>query len=388
MENAAAVLELGILLLAAVGLGWLARRIGLPAVVGYLALGLIVSPFTPGFAADRHQVGLLADVGVVLLLFEVGIEVDILRLRREQHSLFWAAPLQILLTTLLAGAAVLAAGVEPIAAATLGLCVAMSSSVVVVNIVRSRRRTTDPATEEALLGWSILQDVTGVALAMAFLAALDARARPLPLALAGLGLFILIAVVVAWLLPRAAWHVREQHDLFLITSVGSGLAIAGVGAVVFSVPLALAAFVGGLAISEGPTTREIRLRLLPFRDLLAVLFFVGIGMLLDPALLLRGLPWLALFLLLIVVTKSGVAFLLARLSGLPRPLQLATSLGQIGEFSFVLASTLLAAGAIADHVYVALVAAVAISIGASAVLARSAGRRPNVARDGRLEPTG
>ena len=79
MESASSILELGLILLAAVAFGWVARRIGLPAVVGYLLLGVVVSPFTPGFVADREQIQLLADVGVVLLLFEVGIEVDLLR---------------------------------------------------------------------------------------------------------------------------------------------------------------------------------------------------------------------------------------------------------------------------------------------------------------------
>src|SRR3972149_9330820 len=81
------ILEIGVVLLAAAALGWFARRVGLPAVVGYLLLGVVVSPFTPGYVADRHQIQLLADLGVVLLLFEVGIEVDLARIRREQRGL-------------------------------------------------------------------------------------------------------------------------------------------------------------------------------------------------------------------------------------------------------------------------------------------------------------
>src|SRR5262245_40328329 len=106
MEHTAGpILEIGVLLLAAAGAGWLARRAGLPAIVGYLALGLIVSPFTPGYVANREQLQLLADLGVVLLLFEVGIEVDILRIRAEQRGLILAAPAQVLVTTAIAGLA-------------------------------------------------------------------------------------------------------------------------------------------------------------------------------------------------------------------------------------------------------------------------------------------
>jgi len=371
VENSGTILEIGLVLLGAAGLGSLARRAGLPAVVGYLAIGIAVSPFTPGYVADRHQIELLADVGVVLLLFEVGIEVDLPRLRREHAGLLWAAPVQVLLSGSIAGAAFLACGIEPLSAAILGLCVALSSSVVIVNITRSRRRTTNQPTEAALLGWSVLQDVTGVAIAAGLLAALGAGDRPFPIALGGLLVFVALAIATAWLLPRVVIHLREQPDTFLIVSVASGLALAGLGSVVFGVPLALAAFVAGLAIVEDPVTAEVRQRLLPFRDLFAVLFFVAIGMLLDPADLGRSLGWLGLFLVLIVGAKVVPAWVLARVSRLQaRPLQLATGLGQMGEFSFVLGSALVAAGGIARPVYVALVAAVAVSIAASSVLVR------------------
>lgn len=375
METAPSIFEIGAILLAAAACGGLARRLGLPAVVGYLGLGVAVSPFTPGFVANHAQITLLADVGVVLLLFEVGIEVDLLRLRREQAALLWMAPAQVVGTTLAGAVVVHLAGIDVLPAAILGLSVALSSSVVVVNITRSRRRTTDRATETALLGWSVLQDVTGVALAAVLLAALGAASRPLPARLAGLAVFAAVAVLVAWLLPRLLSRLRDQHDLFLIVSVGSGLAIAGMGAVVFGVPLALAAFVGGLAIAESPVSAEARGHLLPFRDLFAVLFFVSVGMLIDPGELARGMPWLGLFIALVVVAKVGIAYALARLGRLTaRHLQLAVGLGQVGEFSFVLASALVAADRIPAHVYVALVAAVALSIAGSAVLVRLPGR--------------
>ncbi len=99
MATAPLVLDIGLVLLLAAGLGWVARRVGLPAVVGYLAAGLAVSRFTPGYVAGDEQIALLADVGVVLLLFEVGIEVDLGRLRRDHRGLVWAAPLQIVVTT-------------------------------------------------------------------------------------------------------------------------------------------------------------------------------------------------------------------------------------------------------------------------------------------------
>lgn len=376
-HTAGPILEIGLLLLGAVLAGWLARRVGLPAVVGYLVLGIVVSPFTPGYVADREQLQLLADLGVVLLLFEVGIEVDLYRIRSEQRGLIAAAPIQTIVTTALAGGVLLAAGLQPVPAALMGLSVALSSSVVIVNITRSRRRTTDRSTEQALLGWSALQDSTGVAIAAVLLAILGVGGRPLDQAALGLVAFLALAVAVARVLPIILRALRAEHDLFLIVSVASGLALAGLGSAAFGVPLALAAFVGGLAVTESPEAAEARRRLLPFRDLFAVLFFVAIGTLIEPGVLARGVGWLALFLVLIVATKVAVAYGLARATRLPaRPRQLAIGLGQIGEFSFVLGSATLAAGAITREMYVALVAAVALSIAASTVAVRLVGSGP------------
>ena len=283
------ILDVGLVLLAAAAGGWLARRIGLPAVVGYLAVGLVISPFTPGYVADRDQIHLLADVGVALLLFEVGIEINIDRLRKEHRSLFVAAPVQVAITLAVSVGALMMVGLEPAAAGLIGLGIASSSSVVIVNITRSKRRTTDPPTERAMLGWSVVQDIAVVVVSVVMLGLIGVKGRDPVIALIEFAAFVVVAVVVAWLLPRVLMMLRGESDHFLIVSVAVALAVAAVGDYVFGVPLALAAFVAGLAISEGPTTSEARRRLLPFRDLFAVLFFVAVGSLIDPAALMTAL---------------------------------------------------------------------------------------------------
>jgi CPA2 family monovalent cation:H+ antiporter-2 len=380
MELTAPIIaELGGLLLAAAAAGWIARRVGLPAVVGYLIVGISVSPFTPGFVAHREQLHVLADIGVILLLFEVGIEIDVMRLRREQRGLFVAAPLQTVLTTAIGAVAALLAGLSLEAAILIGLCVALSSSVVIVNITKSSRRRTDRATEHGLLGWSVLQDLTGVLVAGVLIAALGLSSSSPVVALAGIAAFVGLAVATAWILPRVLHLMSSEHDLFLIVSVASGLAIAGVGGVFFGVPMALAAFVAGLTISESHAADEARRRLLPFRDLFAVLFFVSIGSLIDPDELGRGLGWLAMLLGVLVVGKVLVAYVLARLTRLAaRPLQLAVGLAQVGEFSFVLASVGLAAGVIERPLYAAMLSAVAITIAFSTIAVRYVGPRQTV----------
>src|SRR5439155_17617261 len=141
------------------------------------------------------------------------------------------------------------------------------------------------------------------------------------------------------------------------------------GARFFGIPLALAAFIAGLAISEGPDTAEARRRLLPFRDLFAVMFFVAIGTLIDPAALPAALRWALLLFGLLLAAKSLPIYLLSWLGRLPvRRLQLTVGLSQVGEFGFVLASIGLARGAVSNELYTALLAVVAVSIALSAVL--------------------
>jgi CPA2 family monovalent cation:H+ antiporter-2 len=376
--TAPAIFEIGFVLLVAAVAGWLARRAGLPAVLGYLATGLLVSPFTPGYVADRHQLQVFADVGVVLLLFEVGIELDVAELSRERGRLFWAAPLQTVITALAGIAAGLLLKLPLAGAVLLGLCIALSSSVVVVNITRSRRRTTDPATDHALLGWSVLQDVAGVTLAIIALIALGLQPssgfQAVELAL----IYVIVVVIATGLLPRLLRQLREEHDLFLIVSVASALALAGVGARFFGIPLALAAFVSGLAIGETREASEARERLLPFRDVFAVLFFVAIGALIDPGALLKGLGWLALVLVLLVVAKVLPIYLLAKFASISgRPRQIAIGLGQIGEFSFVLATIGVSRQLIPGELYVAILAAVVLTIAASTLLVRVGYARPS-----------
>lgn len=372
MEHTApAILELGLLLLLAALAGKLARRLGLPAVLGYLAIGVAVSPFTPGYIANRDQLAILADIGVVLLLFEVGIEINPLRLARERRKLLLLSPLQVMITWVISGGVCIALGMNPAGAAIVGLSIAMSSSVVVVNITRSRMRTTDRATDEELLGWSLIQDLVGVTAALVLFTVIGLGGRPGVVSALGVIAFVAIAAAAAYLLPWLLRRLQAEHDLFLLVSVASGLVLAGLGSVYLGVPLALAAFIAGLAITESPVAAEARQRLLPFRDLFAVMFFVALGTVIDPKTIEGALPWLLLFLGLVIAGKVLVVWAMARISGLAgRSLQLAVGLGQVGEFSYVLGALALSAGLVSKQVSAGLVGAVVVSIAASSVLVR------------------
>jgi CPA2 family monovalent cation:H+ antiporter-2 len=353
-------------------LGALARRAGLPAIIAYLLVGLAAGPFTAGYVIDKHQLELLADVGVILLLFEVGIELDVRALRRDEPpALLAAAPLQVLVCIAIGAAVAMASGLSLPGALTIGLATALSSSVVVVNMSRSRKRTLDDRTGRTLVVWAVLQDAVSL-IAVALLAAiLDPNGGGILLALARLAVFAILASLAhVFLVPRLLAAVRAEGDTFLIVAVSVALLTAAVGAVLFGVPVALAAFVAGLALSADPKAQEARREVIPFRDLFAVLFFVAIGTLVDPGAIAANWVWFAVALGLVGL-KSVIATGLARLARLDvRTWQLGVGLGQIGEFSFVVLGLGVAGGAISSGIFSAVLAAAVVSIALSAIAVR------------------
>lgn len=371
VDTAPLVLNVGIVLTAAATMGFAARKLGLPSVIGYLTTGLLVSPFTPGFVADNNQLALLADIGVVLLLFEVGIELDLQKISREQKGLLWGVPAQMGFGLLIGTPIFLWLGIPIFGALLMSLSIAMSSSVVIVNITRSPRRATDASTEQALLGWSLVQDVVGVAAAAIILALFGSGESSLLVAIGGLLGFGAIAIVASRALPRVLRAVRWEKDLFLIYSVSFGLVLAALGTVVFGIPMALAGFVAGLAINQSRDTEDVRKAILPFRDLFAVLFFVVIGTLIEPKELVSAWPFALLVLLLMIFLKTLPTMALAKIAKMNlRPTQLGVGVSQIGEFSFVLGSLAFAQELITRSQFTGLLVAVVLSITASTILIR------------------
>ena len=376
VDTAPLVLNIGVVLGAAATMGFAARKLGLPSVIGYLATGLLVSPFTPGFVADNNQLALLADIGIVLLLFEVGIELDLRKIGREQKSLLWGVPTQMGFGVLIGTPIFLWLGIPIFGALLLSLSVAMSSSVVIVNITRSPRRRTDTSTEEALLGWSLIQDLVGVAAAAVILTFFGSTDKPLVLAIGGLFAFSAIAIVASKILPKVLQAVRWDRDLFLIYSVSFGLVLAALGTVVFDIPMALAGFVAGLAINQSRDTEDVRKAILPFRDLFAVLFFVVVGTLIQPSAVIEAAPFAALILVLMVLLKTLPTILLARIGKMKvKQSLLGIGVSQIGEFSFVLGSLAFAQGEISASQYTGVLLAVVLSISGSTILVRLAPKK-------------
>lgn len=360
--------DIALVLTAALAGGALARLAGQPLFVGYVLGGLLVSPFTPGPAVqDVAAFATLAQIGVVLVMFSIGVELSLRDLIRLGRPALVGAPLVMGLligVTIPAGALV---GWPVGQALVVGVVMSVASTMVVAKLVTERGETHTPHARIAL-ATTLMEDLVVVVL-IAFLAVLaGGDVRP-GAVLRGLGRAVLVLVpllvlanrVVPALLVRVAR--TRNTELFLLVAL---LIAIGAAALAQSVGLSLAlgAFVGGLMISESPLTHEVLVRVLPVRDLFAALFFVSVGTLIRPQILVAHLRDLALLLALIVGGKFFLRLGVLRLFGYPRATAALASahLAQVGEFTFVLAQVALGAGLMSEEVYQALLAASLLSI--------------------------
>ncbi|MGZ8470808.1 MAG: YbaL family putative K(+) efflux transporter [Gemmatirosa sp.] len=329
--------------------GIAAVRLRLPPLVGYLVAGVVLGPFTPGWVADAALASQLAEIGVILLMFGVGLHVaprDLLAVRRVAVP---GAVVQMALATVLGAALGRAWGWSWQGAVVFGLACSVASTVVVLRTLESRGRL-DSAGGRTAVGWLVVQDLAMV-LVLVLLPALAPRALGVPDdagPLAGLGLtlakvvaFLALMLVVGrravpWLLARVAR--TGSRELFTLAVLTTALGVAVGASVLFGVSFALGAFFAGVVIAESDLSYQAGADALPLQDAFAVLFFVSVGMLFDPGILARE-PVRVLATVAVVLAGNALAalVLLVRLGHPARSaLTVAASLGQIGEFSFIL----------------------------------------------------
>jgi CPA2 family monovalent cation:H+ antiporter-2 len=397
------ILNLGVAVLAALLGGAIATRLRQPTVVGYLVAGIAIGPFTPGFVGDQQQIMILADIGVVLLLFALGVQFPLRDLVAVRRVAVGAGVTQIVATTAIGAVAAGALGFDPRSAFVMGVMLAISSTIVVVKILVERGEL-EAAHGRALVGWMIVQDLATILVA-AMLPAIAGGdpVGPLLLAAGRVALFLALAYVVGTrLLPPMFRLVARlgSSELFLLAVIGTALVAAVTSSAVFGLGLALGAFVAGLLIAESELSYQAVAEIVPFRDLFAVLFFVSVGMLVDPASIAAQAGLVLVFVVIAVGAKGVLAAGLARLFGLPTrsAILLAATLAQVGEFSFILAERALGLGILAKSAYDVLLGTAVISIVATPFAVRGAdrlvarlearfvGRRPPVDAD--LDPVG
>jgi CPA2 family monovalent cation:H+ antiporter-2 len=341
--------------------GAVAQRFRIPPLVGYLLAGVAAGPFTPGYVADQALATELAEIGVILLMFGVGLHFSLNDLLSVRAIALPGAVVQIAVASLMGLGLALFMGWTVGAGLVFGLALSVASTVVLLRAIQERRLM-ETERGRIAVGWLIVEDLAMV-LALVLLPALasmlgassdalvaDPLASRLGLGLGGVllltfakvGVFVGIMLVVGrriipWVLHYIA-HTGSR-ELFRLAVLTIALTVAFGAAKLFGVSLALGAFFAGMILSESPLSQRAAQESLPLRDAFAVLFFVSVGMLFDPASLLRE-PWpLLATLFIIIVGKSVAAFLivLAFRHPLGTALTISASLAQIGEFSFILA---------------------------------------------------
>ncbi len=337
-------------------LGYLADRLQLPPLVGYLLAGILMGPITPGFVADTGLASQLAEIGVILLMFGVGLHFSARDLLAVRGVAIPGAIAQILVATLLGVGLAEWWGWSLGAGIVFGLSLSVASTVVLLKALEERNLV-NAASGRVAVGWLIVEDLAMV-LALVLLPALaellgghaptgaHGAAMPLPLTIAltllQVGAFAAMAIflgpkVVPWLLIRVAR--TGSRELFTLTVLALALGIAFGSAQIFGVSFALGAFFAGVVMSESSLSHRAAADSLPLQNAFSVLFFVSVGMLFDPSILLRQPLGVLSALLLIIVGKGVISFVVVTLLRYPigMGLTVAGGLAQIGEFSFILA---------------------------------------------------
>jgi CPA2 family monovalent cation:H+ antiporter-2 len=365
-HNVALITTLVAALGAALAFGFLAARLKLPVLIGYLAAGIVIGPFTPGFVADAELSAQFAEIGVMLLMFGVGLHFSIDELLAVRKIAVPGAIVQITVATLLGLAVSNIWGWNLAEGLVFGLTLSVASTVVLLRALESRN-ILETVNGHIAVGWLIVEDLVTV-LVLVLL-------PPLSLWLGGSGrgqvggqeLFTALALTLGKValfvgfmviggrrfVPWMAWHIARvgPRELFTLCVIAVAMGIAYGAAELFGVSFALGAFFAGMVMRESPLSHRAAEESLPFRDSFSVLFFVSVGMLFDPQVLVREPYHVMAVVGIIVFGKSIAAFGLVLLFRYPLNTALTVSAGlaQIGEFSFILAGLGLSLGILPEE---------------------------------------
>jgi CPA2 family monovalent cation:H+ antiporter-2 len=335
-------------------LGIITQKIGLSPIVGYLLAGVVVGPHTPGFVGDVNLAQQLAELGVILLMFGVGLHFHLKDLLAVRNVAVPGAVGQSLVTTVLAVVVSLAFQTVPVKSGlVVGMAMSVASTVVLIRVLTDYRLL-DTTAGHVAVGWLIVEDVFTV-IVLVLIPALGSAfggAQPAQAAVGGLAweltkallkLSVLVAIllfagakIIPWIMVQVA-RLRSR-ELFTLTVLVMAIAVAAGSSYLFGASMALGAFLAGMVVGQSPVSQQAGADALPLRDAFAVLFFSSVGMLFDPLFVIRD-PWLLMAGLgIVLVAKPLAAMAIVALIGFPARTGLVVALGlaQIGEFSFIL----------------------------------------------------
>lgn len=342
--------------------GLIAHRLRLPTLIGYLLAGVAVGPFTPGFVADTHLAPQLAEIGVILLMFGVGNHFSIGDLLAVRRIALPGAIGQVAVATVLGFGLTRIWGWDVGAGLVFGLALSVASTVVLLRALEARGQLiAEPG--RVAVGWLVVEDLIMV-LVLVLLPAIapliggvDASTtvdstslgRTLLVTFIKVAIFVALMLVggvrlIPWLLRRV--EATGSRELFVLAVLAVALGIAYGAAELFGVSFALGAFIAGVVVNESELSHRAAEEAMPLREAFAVLFFVSVGMLIDPAFLAAELGRIAMVVAIIILGKALAALLLVRMLGgaTETGLVVAAGLSQVGEFSFILAGMGMALG--------------------------------------------
>ncbi|UPY37034.1 cation:proton antiporter [Sediminicoccus sp. KRV36] len=389
-----ATIALGLTFALFLGLG--ARALKLPTIVGYLAAGICIGPATPGFMGDVEAAQQLAEIGVILLMFGVGLHFSPRELADARGVAVPGAILQMATATLLGWALARLMGWGDAAGIIFGFCLSVASTVVLLRALTERGELATTQGHTAV-GWLVVEDMAMVvALVLVPVLAAVTQDRPAAGLVIGIGgaegvaltllitlgkvaIFVALMLVVgARVLPWAlSWVGRlRSRELFSLAALVTALGIAYLAYVLFGVSFALGAFLAGLVLGQSALSQKAAEQTLPLRDAFAVLFFVAVGMLFDPTIVLREPLALLATVLVVLIGKTLAAYAIARVRGLtPKAaLSIGAALAQVGEFSFILAGLAVTEGVLPEAGRDLILAAAIITIAVNPFMFRLADR--------------
>lgn len=376
--------ETPLIALIAVGLalafigGYISVRLGLSPIIGYLLAGVVMGPHTPGFIGDAHLASELADIGVILLMFGVGMHFSVKDLWAMRAIAVPGAVIQIVVATALGAGVAVLWGWTLGAGLIFGLALSVASTVVLLRALESARSVATPEGKVAI-GWLVVEDLVMVVVLVLLPALAGARGEGadhaghgspwllLALALGKVAIFIALMLIVGTrVCPRLLQQVEKtgSRELFTLVVVALALGIAFGSAKLFGCSFALGAFFAGVVIHQSDLHHRAAVALEPLQDAFGALFFVAIGMLFDPAILIRHPVQILIVVSIIVIGKSIAAFAIVMVlrRSVPTALMVSAALAQIGEFSFILAALGVANGLISLDAQNLILAGALISI--------------------------
>lgn len=328
--------------------GIIARRLNLPTIVGYLLAGIVIGPFTPGFVGDVGAIGQLAEIGVIFLMFGVGLHFSLRDLWVVRDIALPGAVIQMALVTALGFGLTQLWGWTIGASLIFGVAISIASTVVLLRALEDRGLL-NTIHGRVAMGWLVVEDIVSVAILVllrAFGENSDAILQVGLLTMAKAGIFVALMLFIGmrfvpWLFVRMAFI--ESRELFILTVIVVALGTAFAASEFFGVSLALGAFLAGITINESTTSYQVGADVLPFREVFTILFFVSVGMLVNPLYLIANAGHVLAVTAVVVIAKPILTALFALVFPYPALTALIVGAGrsQIGEFSFLLGTAAL-----------------------------------------------